>query len=155
MASCLIVRKRRSRSQITIQRAFGGATRHVRRLLRAEQSARRKGGTAAVEGQAEPTLENRCCFPPHPRLVALTFPRLSTSTGVQRPRRVRSTISQDRGTQRSRHFPRLIETTFARRVCPFYSNVRNAAPPMCRLISFPRPVPERWEKKCRHRACVY
>lgn len=48
----------------------------------------------------EPTLENHCRFPFLLLLycfVALTFPRLSTSTRVHRPRRVRFTISRDRG----------------------------------------------------------
>lgn len=72
----------------------------------------------------EPTLENHCRFPFLLLLlyyfVALTFPRLSTSMRVHRPRRVRFTISRDRGFQPSRHFP---WTILAMPICPFYSNV--------------------------------
>lgn len=79
---------------------------------------------AGEERERTTTLENHCRFPFLLLLlyyfVALTFPRLSTSMRVHRPRRVRFTISRDRGFQPSRHFP---WTILAMPICPFYSNV--------------------------------
>lgn len=95
------------------------------------RKAIRKGGTRREENLH--TLENRRRFPPHPRPVALTFPRLSTSTGVHRPQRVlcRYDLPGDRG---SRDIFRG-KSCRATRTCPFYSNVRNCGCHDCPLAS--------------------